>query len=85
MDQHSTNMELIKYCANPPPESILGGAPFGNKVVRISDQAVVKFGVGVTKAEAVNQIEVYKLVDPEVVRIPKVYRYFLDDEQEDIS
>ncbi|MCJ1345566.1 hypothetical protein MMC31_003773 [Peltigera leucophlebia] len=66
--------------ANPPPESILEGAPYGNKVVKISDQAVIKFGVGVTEAEAVNQSEVYELVDPQVVRIPKVYRYFSDDE-----
>ena len=71
VNQCSTNTELIKYCANPPHECILGGIPYGNKVVQISSQAVVKFGVGVTKAEADNQVTAYEVVDPQVVRIPK--------------
>lgn len=80
VDQDSTDIELIKYCADPPPGSIIGGALYGNNVVQISAQIVIKFGVGVTKTEAINQVEVYKLVDPQIVRIPKVYRYFSDNE-----
>lgn len=80
VNQYSTDTELIKYCANPPRGCYLGGSPYGNKVVRISSQAVVKFGVGVTEAEAINQSKAYELVDPRVVRIPKVHRYFADNE-----
>jgi hypothetical protein len=64
VNEYSTETELIKYCANPPHECILGGAPYGNKIVQISSQAVVKFGVGVTEAEAINQSKAYELVDP---------------------
>ena len=79
-DQHSTDMELINYCINPPREHILYDAPYGNKIIKISDQIVVKFGVGVTKAEALNQSKAYELVDPRIVRVPKVHRYFSDGE-----
>ena len=85
MNQYSTDMELIKYCANPPPEKLLGGALCGNKIVQISDQIVIKFGLKVTNAEAVNQSAVYNLVDPQIVRVPKVYRYFQTMKIEDIS
>jgi hypothetical protein len=64
VNEYSTERELIKHCANPPHECILGGAPYGNKIVQISSQAVVKFGVGVTEAEAINQSKAYELVDP---------------------
>ncbi len=78
VDEYSTKRELIEYCANPPHNCILGGAPYGNTVVQISSQTVIKFGVGVTEAEAVNQSKAYALVDPQIVRIPKVHRYFSD-------
>lgn len=80
VNEYSTKAELIKFCVSPPQECILGGAPYGNKVVQISGQAVIKFGVGVREAEAVNQSKAYELVDPQVVRIPKVHRYFSDNE-----
>lgn len=76
IDENSPEIELISYCMNPLPDSILGGTPYGNKVIKVSSQAVIKFGFGVTEAEAFNQSGVHKLVDPQVVRIPKVHRYF---------
>ncbi|KAL1613567.1 hypothetical protein SLS56_012253 [Neofusicoccum ribis] len=48
----------------------------GLSVVRISDDAVVKFGFGVSQAEADNQKRAYELVDPTIARIPRVYRFF---------
>jgi Phosphotransferase enzyme family len=80
VNEYSTEQDLIEYCANPPHDCILGGAPYGNKVVQISSKTVIKFGVGVTEAEAVNQSKAYELLDPKVVRIPKVHRYFSDNE-----
>lgn len=80
VNERSPTEELIKYCANPPPDRILGGAPYGNKVIKISSQAAIKFGFGVREAESINQSKVYELVDPHVVRVPKVHRYFQDTE-----
>ncbi|KAI9888493.1 MAG: hypothetical protein M1814_006884 [Vezdaea aestivalis] len=75
-----TDAELFAFCAHPPEECILCNAPYGNKVIRISSQAVVKFGVGVTRIEAENQSKVYELVDHRIVRIPKVHRFINDNE-----
>jgi Phosphotransferase enzyme family len=79
MNEYSTNMELIEFCANPPQECVLGGIPYGNRVVLISSRALVKFGMGLTEDEAINQSKAYELVDPQIVRIPKVHRYFSDN------
>jgi len=70
--------EIIAYCANPPSDQVLGGAPYGNKVVKLADSTAVKFGIGVKKDEAENQSRAYDLVDSSVVRIPRVYRFFSD-------
>jgi serine/threonine protein kinase len=79
LHEHSPEDQIIAYCANPPPESVLAGAEGSNKVVRLSQNAVVKFGIGVTADEANNQREAYKVVDQAVVRIPQVYRFFSDN------
>lgn len=79
VNEHSTKTDLIEYCTSPPHRCVLSGVPYGNTVVQISSQAVIKFGVGVTEAEYVNQSKAYELVDPQIVRIPEVYRYFSDD------
>ena len=80
LDETSQDEELITCCLKPPHECILGGAPYGNKVIKISPRTAIKFGFGVTEMEAINQSNVYELVDPPVVGIPKVYRYFSDYE-----
>lgn len=74
----ATNEELIALCFSLARE-VLGGAPYGNIVIKISDQAVVKFGVGVKEEEANNQRRAYELLNPSVVRIPRVYRFFVDE------
>lgn len=43
------------------------------------DQAVVKFGVGVKEEEANNQRRAYELLNPSAVRIPRVYRFSVDE------
>jgi hypothetical protein len=78
INEHSTEDELIAYCANPPAERVIGGIPYGHKVVRISKQAVIKFGYGISQTEAVNQSKAYELLDSRVVRVPEVRRYFTD-------
>ena len=72
----ASNDELIALCADPAHE-VIGGEPYGNQVVRISDEAVVKFGIGVKEEEAKNQSAAYELLDRNFVRVPRVYRFFI--------
>lgn len=73
MNESLTKRELINYCANPLHNCVVGSTPYSNTVVRISSQAVIKFGVRVRKAEAINQLKACTLVDPQIVCIPKVH------------
>ncbi|RDL33130.1 uncharacterized protein BP5553_08569 [Venustampulla echinocandica] len=75
----ATNDEIAAYCSNPHHVP-LGGAPYGNNVIKLSDKAVVKFGIGVTEEEAKSQRRAYELIDHSVVRVPSVYRFFTKEE-----
>ena len=44
---------IIAYCQNPSPENVV--SRYGKRVIRISDQEVVKWGPDVTNEEAENQ------------------------------
>ncbi len=46
--------EIIVYCANPLKSRVLGGALYGNKIVKLSDRTVVKFNINITKDKAEN-------------------------------
>ncbi|KAM5485845.1 hypothetical protein MaudMau93_005289 [Microsporum audouinii] len=48
----------------------------GDPVVRISYNMVVKYGTGVSPGEAATQEYASQHVDPNIVRVPRVYRYF---------
>ena len=52
----------------------------GRSVVKISEREVIKFGLGVTESEANIQREAYRLLDPSIVRVPQVYRFFTKGE-----
>jgi Phosphotransferase enzyme family len=68
----ATEEELIAFCTAPGRETI-GGCPW---VVKLSDSAVMKFGKTVYYEEAANLRRAFELLDPAIVRIPRVYRYF---------
>jgi serine/threonine protein kinase len=78
----TTDIEIIKYCSNPPSKALeaipLGG--YRNKVIPISCQAVVKYGPGVKIEEFTNLQWAYRLLDPFIVRVPRPYRFFQDHE-----
>lgn len=54
----------------------LSNASSGRKVIKVADGVVVKFGLGVTYQEASAQKLVFERVDQNIVRIPRVYRFF---------
>ncbi|KAJ0424991.1 kinase-like protein [Aspergillus carlsbadensis] len=68
---------VIACCANPLPCNIV--SQYGNRIIRISDHQVVKWGPDVTKEEAENQKMAYELVDFRIVRVPRVYGFFSDE------
>lgn len=72
--------EVIEYCLSCDESQLLGGGKYGNRIVRISDTQVVKFGRGVSYYEAVNQQRALELVDPQIVKIPRVQRAFNDSD-----
>jgi hypothetical protein len=64
----ATETEIVAFCKNSPR--------IAPRVVKLSDTAVAKFGVGVREEEANNQRRAYELLNPNTVRIPYIYRFF---------
>jgi Phosphotransferase enzyme family len=82
-DVDSPEAQLVAYCNEPPPGHIISGQPGGRYILRLSESVVIKVGYGVTATEAKNQMCAHRLVDPSIVRIPKVLRFF-ESKQEDL-
>ncbi|KAL1967707.1 hypothetical protein VTN77DRAFT_2964 [Rasamsonia byssochlamydoides] len=57
-------------------KGLIGGLYEGNHVVQLSDDIAVKYGNGVTSAEAATQQFASEHLDPNIVRVPRVYRFF---------
>ena len=68
---------IVAFCWSASCK-LIGEAPgtWGRKVVKVSEQEVIKFGIGVTESEANNQRGAYSLLNPSIVRVPQVYRSF---------
>jgi hypothetical protein len=76
--------ELIAHCWGPDAEFIGGSEKYANHIIKIDDHAVMKFGRLVTEFEFENLKLAKNLVDPNVVYIPDVYRFFCDFDGEGI-
>ena len=73
----ATNDEIIQHCLRSNPnQKIISEFEGGLSVIQISEDVVVKRGIGVTQLEAQNQRQAYEMINPAVIRIPKVYRSF---------
>lgn len=73
--QNVSKQALVDVCrSNEYP--IVGGCEFGRLVVRIAENAVIKYGLGVTASEAATQAYVHRYIDPSIFRVPKVFRFF---------
>lgn len=72
-----TDAELVALCSDPNRE-IVGNMPY---VVKISDRALVKYGIGVREEEANNLRRAYELLDRDVVRVPRVHRFFMHEDK----
>lgn len=77
-DVHTATIDaLVAVCSSVSCKT-LNEAPNGSgrRVVKVSKQAVIKFGIEVTESEAKNQRGVYLLLDPSIVRVSQIYRFF---------
>ena len=82
----ATDQEIIDWCTRYEElESVIGseqnrmlGNYSSNHVLKLNDDAVVKYGSLVTASEAANQSFVWTHVDSSLIRVPRVYRYFQD-------
>lgn len=80
MSSHQfSNPTLIHLCRSCPESQFIGGSKYGNRVIKISDDLVVKFGPGVSSHEAMNQMKALELVDSSIVQVPRVHRFFTDN------
>lgn len=61
---------------------IFAGLKEGNRVIKLSEGMVVKYGSGVTAEEAATQEFAYRHVDSSIVRVPRVYRFFKDESRQ---
>ena len=79
IDVHTATVDaLVAFCSSASCERLGKGSDptFIGRVVKVSEQAVIKFGIEVTESEANNQRGAYRLLDPSIVRVPRVYRFF---------
>jgi hypothetical protein len=70
---------LIQMCQSAP---LIAGSDYGNRIVRLSDTLVAKYGMGVWSEEARNQEYAYVHTDRSILCVPRVYRYFEDHSQD---
>ncbi|KAF2248726.1 hypothetical protein BU26DRAFT_564427 [Trematosphaeria pertusa] len=76
----ATEDEIIQHCLRSNPDrDVVSELDGGLSVVRISEDAVVKCGFGVSQFEAANQQRAYEILDPAIIRVPRVYRFFVRD------
>lgn len=75
--QSLSDQELIRFCPDAAPERVLGK---GYRGVKLSDKVAIKFGEWFFEDEAENRERARELVDPEIVHVPRVYRFFRDEE-----
>jgi serine/threonine protein kinase len=76
----ATEEEIIQHCLRSNPvRDVISELDGGLSVIRISEDAVVKCGFGVSQFEAANQQRAYDILDPAIIRIPQVYRFFVSE------
>jgi serine/threonine protein kinase len=73
----ATEDEIVQHCLRSNPNrDVISELDGGLSVIRISKDAVVKCGFGVSQFEAANQQRAHEILDSTIVRIPRVYHFF---------
>lgn len=72
---------LTEFCAQSPNSNYLRNVAGGNRVIKLNSNMVVKIGRGATEGEAVTQTQVSEILNPAIIRVPRVYGFYHDDER----
>lgn len=75
----ASSEELINFCTQRGTEGAIWADVTGPIVVKVSPSIVVKWGYGVTATEAAMQEFAYSNVNHDIVRVPRIHRFFQDD------
>lgn len=76
-DIHTASEELlVDLCQRAKEDNALLGGPWGDQVVKLSDDVAAKFGYGVFASEAKTQEFAHQHAEPSIVHVPRVYRFF---------
>lgn len=79
--QLNNHQSIIDYCRSCTDDQLIGGSKHGNQVVKLPGyDLAVKFGHQVSSYEAKNQQKAYSMIDPDIVIVPWVHNFFIDDE-----
>lgn len=81
MADYISDAAIIQLCEQATPDLLLGDPLSDNKILKLNEQLVVKFGLLLSEDEARNQAKAYEILDPSIVRVPRVYRHFTDSER----
>ncbi|EXJ84284.1 hypothetical protein A1O3_04951 [Capronia epimyces CBS 606.96] len=76
-----SDAEIIEHCQQATSDLFLTDLNMNNQVVKLTEDLVVKFGFLIREDEAQNQAKAHELLDPSIVRVPRVYRYCMDSER----
>lgn len=80
MADHISDAEIIQLCKQATPDLLLSDPAYDAKVIKLNEELVVKFRLMLSEDEARNQAKAHEILDPSIVRVPRVHRYFMDSE-----
>ncbi|KFZ05971.1 hypothetical protein V501_07855 [Pseudogymnoascus sp. VKM F-4519 (FW-2642)] len=80
-DVHTASEDMLTELCHQTEKlnGIIGGYKEAIRVIKLSNGIAVKIGRGVTAAEARTQEFAHQNVDPSIVHVPQVYRFFERD------
>lgn len=78
---NATNDDIVRHCSRANPTRIvISEIQGGGSVIRIFHDTVVKRGFGITEDDPINQMRANELIDQAVMRVPRVFRYFSNND-----
>ncbi|OBT77589.1 hypothetical protein VF21_04587 [Pseudogymnoascus sp. 05NY08] len=80
-DVHSSSEDMLTELCHQTEKlnGIIGGYKEAIRVIKLSNDIAIKVGRGVTAAEARTQEFAHQHVNPSIVHVPQVYRFFERD------
>jgi hypothetical protein len=68
---------LIAFCKRPPSGmKVRSSGRRSNTVLKVTSSHMVRFGGDTTRDGALNQQKAYEVLDPSIIKVPRVLHYF---------